>query len=420
MPQQAAQKTHFLQGVVLPSNFWRVETSTLDQLIDVLASVMPVPPGGIGGVRSVAPTRDVGEVAVSIHRIDPGNRVFGRQGETQLALWGKNPFKLPHPCFFIDHAAKCVIVDNPFAHLTIAVRQGWHIGICADGRDLLIAFHKHNIRTALACGSIEIGGETQIRLYRFHDAKYDAIHQFVARYVRQCWKGSLMHQICLHLYSPEIATQVLLSLRGEQAPEGSWWQSDMSELITRGVTAAEANRLTGAITLAMAEKYPTFYVESIGLTQWEAMIDRGIGMLMRPPARIFVDHGHNPYLIDKMPIRLEMHGGGPMGGAWIPPHLIPRLHEMIEQRLDLWAKRINDAELDPYPILTTLHMATEAAMEQELGLIESMDMLAPGARIVQIPDRKKMDPAMRERIQAAIQEEKQSLLGKLFRRGNKE
>lgn len=229
-----------------------------------------------------------------------------------------------------------------------------------------------------------------------------------------------MQQVCLHLYSPEIATQVVQSLRGEMTPAWRWWQDDLPEFLTREVTEAEANRLTSAIVLAMAEHYPTFYYEPAGLTFWEAMIDRGVGMLMRPPARIFVDHGHNPYLIDKMPIRLELQGGFPMGGAWVPPHLVPKLHEMIEKRLDVWAKRLNEAEMDPYPMLTTIHMATEEAMKQGLGLIESMDVLPPGATVVQTPDRKRMDPAMRERIHAALQEDKQSLMDKLFRRGNKE
>lgn len=229
-----------------------------------------------------------------------------------------------------------------------------------------------------------------------------------------------MQQVCLHLYSPEIATQYIEALRGESTPSWDWWQSDLPELITREVTESEANRLTGGIAMAMAEKHPSFYFEDSGLTHWEAMIDRGIGMLMRPPARIFVDHGHNPYLVDKMPIRLEMQGGFPMGGSWIPPQLVPKLQEMIEQRLDLWAKRIHEAEMDPFPMLTTLHMATEAAAQSGLGLMESADVLPPGAQVVETPNRKKMDPAMRERIELALKEEKQSLIDKLFRRGNKE
>lgn len=229
-----------------------------------------------------------------------------------------------------------------------------------------------------------------------------------------------MHQVCLHLYSPEIATKYIQALRGEQMPTWDWWQADLPEFITREVSEAEANLLTSGITMAMAEQYPTFHFDFIGLTHWEAMIDRGVGMLMRPPARIFVDHGHNPYLIDKMPIRLDMQGGFPMGGSWVPPHLIPRLHEMIEQRLELWARRISEAEMDPYPVLGAFHMATEEAMKQGLGLIESMDVLPRNARVVETPNRKKMDPALRERIDLALKEDKQSLMDKLFRRGSGE
>ena len=227
-----------------------------------------------------------------------------------------------------------------------------------------------------------------------------------------------MQLTCLHLYSPDIATSYIQSLRGESTPEWSWWQPDLATLMTDEVNEAEASRLTGGLALAMADRYPTFHAEGCGLTQWEAMIDRGIGMLMRPPARIFVDHGHNPYLIDKMPIRLDMQGGFPMGGAWIPPHLVPKLHEMIEQRLDLWAKRIQEAEMDPYQMLGTLYLATEAALKEGLGLMESSDILSPGTPVIQAPERKKMDPEFRSRIQAALTEEKKTLMDRLFRRGD--
>lgn len=226
-----------------------------------------------------------------------------------------------------------------------------------------------------------------------------------------------MQLICLHLYSPEIATRYLQALKGEATPTWSWWQTDLPGLMSDEVSEADANRLTGGLALAMAEQFPTYHADTCGLTQWEAMIDRGVGMLMRPPARIFVDHGHNPYMIDKMPIRLDLQGGFPMGGAWIPPHLVPKLHEMIEQRFDLWAKRIQEAEMDPYTLLGTIHMATEAAMKDGLGLMESSDVLQMGTPVIQAPEKKKMDPEMRSRIQTALTEEKKTLMDRLFRRG---
>lgn len=229
-----------------------------------------------------------------------------------------------------------------------------------------------------------------------------------------------MQLVSLHLYSPEIATKYINTLRGEESPEWNWWQDDLKEIFSRPMSEDEANRVTSGIALAMADQLPSYYYAFCGLTHWEAMIDRGVGMLMRPPARVFVDHGYNPYLIDKMPIRLEMQGGFPMGGAWVPPHLIPKLQEMIEQRLDLWAKRLHEAEMDPYPILTTFHLAVEEASKQGLGLIESMDVLQPGSQVIETPDRKKMDPALRERIDLALKEDKQSLMDKLLRRGKQD
>ena len=225
-----------------------------------------------------------------------------------------------------------------------------------------------------------------------------------------------MQLISLHLYSPDLATDYIRALRGETAPTWDWWQQDLVEKMEEEVSEADACRVTGGMAMLMADSFPSFHADGAGLTQWEAMIDRGVGMIMRPPARIFVDHGHNPYLIDKMPIRLDLQGGFPMGGAWIPPHLIPKLHEMIEQRMDLWAKRIQEAEMDPYQMLGTLQLATDAAMKDGLGLMESSDILPPGTPVIQSPERKKMDPGVRNRIDAALQEEKQSLMDRLFKR----
>lgn len=226
-----------------------------------------------------------------------------------------------------------------------------------------------------------------------------------------------MHHICLHLYSPDIADRYIEALRGESAPAWPWWQNDLPELLTRELSEIEANRLTSGIALAMASELPTFHHDGCGLTPWEALFDRGIGMYMRPPARVFVDHDHNPYLIDKMPIRLDLQGAT-MAGAWVSPHLIPMLAGMIDERLERWAKRIHEAEYDPYPLLATLQMATNEAMQRGLGLIESMDVLPPGAQVVQTPGRKQMDRELRDRIDLAIAEEKQGIMDRLFRRGS--
>src|SRR5262245_47864084 len=54
--------------------------------------------------------------------------------------------------------------------------------------------------------------------------------------------------------------------------------------------------LTYAFARELASLQPTFFHPGISLTTWEARIDRGVGMLMRPPARLAIDGGLEPAL----------------------------------------------------------------------------------------------------------------------------
>lgn len=224
-----------------------------------------------------------------------------------------------------------------------------------------------------------------------------------------------MQLITVHMYSPDIASQFVQALRGETTPAWSWWERDLPELIKKPLDENGANRITSALARAMADANPTFHLEGFGLTPWEAMIDRGVGMLMRPPARVFVDHDVHPLIVHSMPIRLDLQGGI-MGGAWIPPHLIDKLDEMVEKRLELWAKRLQEAEHDPYPMLATMRMVVDEAKSSGSGLIEAINILEPGTQVVETPAKKKMDPVLRARIDSALEQEKQSLIDKLFRK----
>lgn len=224
-----------------------------------------------------------------------------------------------------------------------------------------------------------------------------------------------MQLITVHMYSSEIAKHYVQALRGEVAPDWKWWEGDLPGLLKSPLDENAANRITTGLALAMADAHPTFHLNGFGLTPWEATIDRGVGMLMRPPARVFVDNDVHPLLVHSMPIRLDLQGGI-MGGAWIPPHLIDKLDEMVEKRLDLWAKRLQDAESDPYSMLATMRMAVDEAKSSGSGLIEAINILHPDTPIVETPTKNKMDPALRSRIDSALEEEKQSLIDKLFRK----
>lgn len=218
-----------------------------------------------------------------------------------------------------------------------------------------------------------------------------------------------MELITVHLYDPEIADAYIDALRGRSVPQWDWWQGDLPGLLAPDMDEAAASRIGTGLALAMASTHPTYHFDGFGLTPWEAMYDRGVGMFMRPPARVFVDHGINPIVTGRMPIRLDLQGGI-MAGAWIPPHLIPQLDQMIEERLERWAKRIHEAEVDPYPLLATMRMVTDDALRNSLGLIEAINILAPGFQVVETPDRKRMNGALRARIDAAIEPEKKGFL----------
>lgn len=224
-----------------------------------------------------------------------------------------------------------------------------------------------------------------------------------------------MQLITMHLYSPEIATRYVRALRGDIVPQWTWWQDDLPELVKSPLNEISANRVSSGLALAMADEYPTFHQEGFGLTPWEALIDRGVGMLLRPPARVFVDNDVHPIVVGQMPIRLDLHGGI-MAGAWIPPHLIDKLDQMVDSRLELWAKRLNDAEADPYPLLATMRTVADEAKTSGLGLIEAINVLHPNTPVVATPNRKNMDSKLRGRIDAALAEEKNGLLDKLFRK----
>ncbi len=226
-----------------------------------------------------------------------------------------------------------------------------------------------------------------------------------------------MQLITMHLYSPEIATRYVQALRGEISPAWSWWDDELKDMMKQPLSEIAANRISSGLALAMADDLAIFHCEGLGLTPWESTIDRGLGMLMRPPARAFVDNGVHPLLLHSMPIRLDLQGGI-MAGAWIPPHLIDKFDQLIDARLELWAKRLNEAESDPYPLLAAMRMVADEARTTGLGVIEAINVIQPGTPVIETPNRKKMDAQLRARIDGALAEEKTGFLNKLFRKGS--
>ena len=114
-----------------------------------------------------------------------------------------------------------------------------------------------------------------------------------------------------------------------------------------------------------------------------------------------------------MPIRLDL-GAGMMGGAHIPARLVPDLQRLLEARTERLVRRLVEAELDGVAILGLWMEAAAYAAERGLGLYEALDVVVPeapeadppGARVL-VPDRKRLDPALRRRLEEAAKPPKQ-------------
>jgi hypothetical protein len=167
------------------------------------------------------------------------------------------------------------------------------------------------------------------------------------------------------------------------------------------------HELTLALARDLAKFHPSFVLPGHCLTTWEARIDRGIGMLMRPPARLFIDAGLDPALARTLPIRLDQ-SRGMMGGAYIPARLVGDLDRLLDSRLERTVRRLVDAEMDPVATLGLMMEAVTYARANGLAIFEALDVVTPdggvpgvpGARIV-TADRRRLDKALLTRIETA-------------------
>ena len=227
-----------------------------------------------------------------------------------------------------------------------------------------------------------------------------------------------MQPSALHPFDPAIAEPFVLALNGiAPTPElpgvDHSWLEHMFTTARAGYERASAGQerglleITAAFGQTVAALHPTFQHDGLSLTSWEAQIDRGAGMLLRPPARFLMEAGLDPVIARKLAIRLDF-SLGMMGGAYVPPRLVPQLGSLLEHRFDRLVKRLVAAEIDPLPHMSLLMEAVDYASQRGLGLYETLGVvvpeaasaLPPSARIV-VFDRKRVDPELRKRIEIA-------------------
>lgn len=190
------------------------------------------------------------------------------------------------------------------------------------------------------------------------------------------------------------------------------WSERVVETARAGYARAEAGQAAGAnavsfgLAQALATVHPTFLLAGAGPTLWEARIDRGFGMLLRPPSRLFADAGLARGVARAMPIRIDVRGGV-MGGSYVPAHLVPDLRRLLDERSERLVRRLLEAELDGVAILGLLIDAAAYAGDRGLGLYEAIDVVRPeapeadppAARVI-VPNRARLNPDLRRRLEA--------------------
>jgi hypothetical protein len=235
-----------------------------------------------------------------------------------------------------------------------------------------------------------------------------------------------MHVVSLHPLDLDVVKAYVAALQGGEidAAWGGWFDPRLRDDLAQVRQGNEqaANRITLGLARALATSQPVYINNPFGLSFWEAQVDRPVGMLMRPPARAFQEFGIDPATVRAMPIRLDLQLGM-MGGAWVPARLIDQMQALLDEHLERSVKRLVAAEYDPYPIVGLMGEAIAYAREGGFGLFEALDVVGPsgeglpGATIV-LADRKRIDPDLRQRIDAASQPEKKpGFLSRLFGRG---
>jgi hypothetical protein len=219
----------------------------------------------------------------------------------------------------------------------------------------------------------------------------------------------------LHPIDPELLRRYVAAVGGALPAEAlvvatrdPAWCGTLLARAARGYDGAlrgeerGANAVSLGLAQLLATAHPTFFLPGAGFSFWEARIDRGLGMLLRPPSRLFGEAGLETAAARAMPIRVDASGGA-MGGAFVPARLVPQLRAQLDERETRLLRRLAEAEMDAVPLYGLLLEAVAYADERGLGLYEAIDAIVPeapeadppGAWIV-APDRKRLDPCRAE------------------------
>jgi hypothetical protein len=241
----------------------------------------------------------------------------------------------------------------------------------------------------------------------------------------------------LHPYDPAFVARYVAAVRGEIAPAElvppapAWAEQEIARArrgyaraLERQKDEAAVNAISLGLARMLAVTQPVFFVPDMGFTQIEARFDRGLGMLLRPPSRLFLDAGLDTSVARTMPIRIDASGGS-MGGAFLPPALTEQFRDHLEARMDRLARRMAEAEMDAPAYIGQLLDVAAYVTANGLGLYEASDVFVPGMlesqppgiRLLQ-PDRKRLPKELRVRLEEATRPPREpGLIARLLGRG---
>lgn len=232
-----------------------------------------------------------------------------------------------------------------------------------------------------------------------------------------------MELYTLHPLPQDAVANFFATMRGEPAADGNTQPVESNAFWFRKIAGnphPRPNDITFGLAAWLAGREPVFARQGLSLSSWEARVDRGAGMYLRPPSRLFIDEGLDPAIARSMPIRIE-GGDSMMGGAWVPPRLMPQFFERLDVHLARSVRRLNEAELDGVALMGVMYEAARYASAREMGLFECVDLLdaadsstwPPGARVVS----RSTDKALIERIKHELQPPREpGLIARLLRR----
>lgn len=212
---------------------------------------------------------------------------------------------------------------------------------------------------------------------------------------------------------------------GVPSIDGTLWLQERLEAARRGLEQATEGRESGAnvvsLTLAqiLAAAEPSYVHDGLSLTTLEAAIDRGVGMLLRPPSRLFADLGVPIDAARTMPIRIDA-SAGMLGGSFMPANLVPQFRDMLQQHDLRFVRRLHDSGFDGVGVYGFLFDLASYAADRRMGLFEAVDAVVPdaprlnppGTRIVLV-DRSRMDRETVERLTQLLKPPKRSFMDRI-------